>query len=83
MELTQEHFDKSVKLLATQQSVDDLTVRVDTIERNQNIHTKALDRLLKDMETRDQERIIGAERFKRLEDWAKKVSEKIGIQIEF
>lgn len=55
MELTQEHFDKSMKDLFgyVGKRADDLEVRLEKVEQTLSIHTKALDRLLKDMEARD------------------------------
>lgn len=70
MELTQEHFDKSMKALFdyVAKRSDDLEVRLEKVEQTLEVHTKALDRILKDLETRDQERLISIERFERLEN---------------
>lgn len=53
------------------------------IQRTLNTHTSALDKLLKDMENRENERLITIQRFDRLESWARQVSEKVGIKIDF
>ena len=57
--------------------------RLTTIEGILDTHTKALDQLLAEKRDREQEAHVANLRFKRLEDWAKQVSEKVGIKIEF
>jgi hypothetical protein len=82
MELTKEHFDQAIKGLATQQSVDDLASRVTTIEKTLSQHTSALEKLLTKKKTKDDENTVSAERFKRIEDWAVQVGQKLGIKLE-
>ena len=86
MQLTQEHFDKTIQTLlsqvALQQSLNQTNDRIEKIESVLEVHTKALDRLLKDLDKRDQEKDVSIERFERLERWAKQVGEKMGVKLE-
>lgn len=47
-----------------------------------NIHTAALDQLLKEKKARDEEETVSAERFDRLEHWAVLAGKKLGIKLE-
>lgn len=50
--------------------------------RTLDIHTKALDTLLTKKKIKDEETVISAERFDRLEHWAFQVGKKLGIKLE-
>ena len=82
MELTKEHFDQAVKGLATQDSLDELVKTVSEMQIALNVHTTALDTLLKARQIKTDEKTVFAERFTRLELWAKQVGKKLGIQLE-
>ena len=82
MELTKEHFDQAVKGLATQDGLDELVKTVSQMQITLNVHTTALDTLLKERQTKTDEKTISAERFMHLELWAKQVGEKLGIKLE-
>jgi len=50
--------------------------------RTLDVHTSALDKLLKNKQTKEDEATISAERFDRLEKWAQQVGRKLGIKLE-
>lgn len=85
MELTKEHFDKSMQGLFdyVETNLKPINERFDKIEATLEVHTRALDRLLKDMENRETEKLVFVHRMERIENWAKQVAEKTGIKIEF
>ena len=68
--------------LATQDSLNELANTVAEIKQTVDVHTTALDTLLKAHKTRKDENIISIDRFTRLELWAKQVGEKLGIKLE-
>jgi septal ring factor EnvC (AmiA/AmiB activator) len=66
-----------------------INTRLTTIEetlaqhtKTLDIHTKALDTLLSKKKTKEEEKIISADRFDRLEQWASLVGKKLGIKLE-
>jgi C4-type Zn-finger protein len=82
MELTQEHFDQAIRALATQESVNELATRITTMEGVLNTHTTALQQLVSKKKTKENEDTVSLQRFKRLEDWAQKVGDKLGVKLE-
>lgn len=72
------------KLLAKLLKVelDPIKTRLSTIEKILEIHTSALEKLLTEKKVREDERIISADRFDRLEHWAVLVGNKLGIKLE-
>ncbi len=63
------------KLQPIKEILDDHT---ETLER----HTTILDQLLTKKKTKDDEETVAIFRFSRLENWAKKVGEKLRIKFE-
>ena len=59
-----------------------INTRLTAIETTLEVHTKALDQLLKEKKARDEEKTIAANRFDRLEHWAVLAGEKLGIKLE-
>ena len=67
---------------ATQDSLNELVKTVSEIKKTLEVHTTALDTLLKAHKIKKDENIISAERFTHIELWAKQVGEKLGIKLE-
>ena len=65
----------NTKLEAIEETLAQHTKTLDT-------HTKALDTLLKSRKNKLDENAVAAERFTRLELWAKRVGQKIGVKLE-
>lgn len=82
MELTKEHFDQSIKGLATQESVNELAGKLATVETTLASHTTSLDGLAKGVKKVLDEKTISVARFDRLEHWAQLVGAKLGIKLE-
>ena len=82
MELTKEHFDKAVKGLATQESVDELARTVAQVQLTVNGHTTALDQLLTKKQSKEDNTTVSVARFDRIEQWAQQVGQKLGIKLE-
>ncbi|MEK7161300.1 MAG: hypothetical protein AAB729_01265 [Patescibacteria group bacterium] len=53
-----------------------------SIVRTLDSHTAVLEQLLTKKKTKDEETVISAERFDRLEHWAFQVGKKLGIKLE-
>ncbi len=47
-----------------------------------NTHSTALTQLLTKKKNKDEEKLVSAERFDRLENWARQVGLKLGIKLE-
>lgn len=56
--------------------------RLSSIEKTLEVHTRALDTLLKARKEYQEEKSVSIERFKRLENWAEQVGQKLGIKLE-
>ena len=80
-EITLEAIAKTMEAVIKQEIYPVKTI-LTNIETTQNTHTAALDQILKNMKTREDEAIIAAKRFDRLEEWARRVSKQLGIKLE-
>jgi uncharacterized protein YoxC len=69
-------------LLATQESVDELTKTVAEIEKTVSGHTTSLDQLLTTKKNKVDENTVSTARFDRLEHWAQLVGQKLDIKLE-
>jgi len=67
MELTQEHFDKAIKNLATQESLDKLSQAVGDVKQTLDTHTTSLDALAKDVKSLTEEMLVNNTRVKNVE----------------
>ena len=45
-------------------------------------HTTALEQLVRKKRTKEDENTVSLQRFKRLEDWAQKAGEKLGVKVQ-
>lgn len=81
-EITVEAISKAVEGVVKQE-LDPVKTSPSTIEKTLVTHTTALDQLLKEKQTREDERAVSTHRFERLENWARKVGEQLGIKLEF
>ncbi len=68
--------------LATNGELQAFSSRFDSIESTLTAHTAALEQLLTEKKNRDEEKIVNAERFERLEHWAVLAGKKLGIKLE-
>jgi hypothetical protein len=82
MELTQEHFDRAVSKLATQEGVDGLAERLNVVESTLRTHTAALEKLLTKKKTREDETLISSERLKRIEDFCQAAAKQLNIKFD-
>jgi hypothetical protein len=64
------------------QELDPIKTDIAAIRSTVDRHTSMLDGLAADVKTIRDEKTISARRFDRLEHWAQKVGEKIGIKLE-
>lgn len=56
--------------------------KLEPIQKVLAAHTAALEKLLTEKKIKDEEKIVSAERFDRLEHWAVLAGEKLGIKLE-
>jgi glycogen synthase len=97
-EITKEHFDQALKglatkkdldviltgiaNLATQESLNQVSDRLTTIEGILNQHTTTLDAIVKDTSNWNTEMIVMRERMKRYEDALKLVGQKLNLDLQ-
>lgn len=83
MELTQEHFDRAVLKLATQESVDALAERLDTVETTLRSHSTSLEKLLSKKKVKEEdETLIASDRLKRIEDFCLAAAKQLNIKFD-
>ena len=81
-EITLEAIAKTVGKVIKQE-LEPIDRKLNTIEKTLESHTLALDQLVLDKKTREEEKIVSIHRFERLEKWARRVGEQLGIKLEF
>ena len=70
------------ELKPVNERLDKVESMLGTIETIQNQHTAALTQLLTEKKNKEEEKLVSAERFDRLEHWAQQVGLKLGIKLE-
>lgn len=70
------------ELKPVNERLDKVESMLGTIETIQNQHTAALTQLLTEKKNKEEEKLVFAERFDRLEHWAQQVGLKLGIKLE-
>ena len=83
MELTQEHFDKAIKNLATREEIEEVKVEMSAIKEVLNTHTSALDQLVKQTRDWNTEMVMVRARLDRHDQWFKQLAEKINIKLDY
>ena len=73
---------KAIEQLLDVKLDEKLDAKLAPIRETLNQHTTALDSLAKDVKTLLGEKTVSAERFERLEHWAQRVGERLGIKLE-
>jgi hypothetical protein len=68
--------------LATSEELGSVNTRLGTVETILNQHTVALDQVLGQKKTREDESSVATARFERLEHWAQLVGKKLGITLD-
>ena len=64
------------------EELDPIHADLAEIKNTLEVHTRALDTLLKEVNTKADEKVVSAERVSRLEKWAVLAGEKIGVKLE-
>ena len=70
------------ELKPVNERLDKVESMLGTIETIQNQHTAALTQLLTEKKNKEEEKLVSAERFDRLEHWARQVGLRIGIKLK-
>ena len=65
------------------QELNPIKTDIAAIRSTVDRHTTVLDGLAADVKTIRDEKTISAQRFDRLEHWAQKVGDKLGLKLEF
>ncbi len=74
--------EHTATLSVIKEIVSEHTASFASIEKTLSAHTAALERLLTEKKNREDEKIVSAHRFDRLEHWAVQVGKKLGIKLE-
>ncbi len=82
MELTKEHFDQTIKNLATQESVNNIATDVANVQKTLITHSTALDTLLTERKTKLENKDVAASRLEALERFAIAASKKLNIEFK-
>lgn len=81
-EITIEAIAKAVERLLKEETAP-IKNSLAEIEQTLDTHTRALDQLLREKQIKDDEKTVMTNRFKRLEEWAKRVGDQLGIKLDF
>lgn len=82
MELTKEHFDQSVKGLATQQSLNQMADDLKDVKKTVNSHTSALDAISANTQSWTIEKAAMTGRMNRHAEAIRLLAEKLGVKLE-
>jgi len=77
-EITLEGVAKVIK-----SELEPINDRLSALEESSLNHTKALDSIGKDVKALLAAKVVSEYRLERIEHWAKKAGEKIGVELEF
>ncbi len=83
MELTREHFDKTVKLLATQESLDELVEKVTEVEKTLSEHTTTLDSLATDVKKLSEDKIVDTYQFDQAKEHIEQLAKHTNLKLEY
>lgn len=72
-----------VTLKAIEELLDNMfDKKLEPIQKTLDAHTAALEQVLTEKKNREDEKIVNAHRFERLEQWATLAGKKLGIKLE-
>ncbi|MBL8029750.1 MAG: hypothetical protein JNN11_00700 [Candidatus Doudnabacteria bacterium] len=99
MELTQEHFDKTLQNLVSKkdlqnlagkgdlallrEDIEEIKVQNSAIVETLNVHTNVLDQLVKQTKDWNTEMVMVRARLDRHDQWFKQMAEKINIKLDY
>lgn len=82
MELTKEHFDQSIKGLATQQGLNQLADDLKDVKKTVNSHTSTLDAISLNTQNWTVEKAAITGRMNRHAEAIRQLAEKLGVKLE-